>query len=203
MIKTLIFDLGNVILKVDKTEQFKKLAADSSKTVSYIKAFFENSGFRKAFERGELKPKQFYYKTAKELNLKMSFNDFKKTWCHIFTLDEDVEKLIRALKRKFKLILLSNTDALHFKYIKNKYKIVTAFDEYVLSYEVGYRKPNPLIFLNALRKAKTLPFNCVYIDDIPEFVYAARLMGIRAFQYKNFKKLVDDLNKVKVLTKVL
>lgn len=203
MIKALIFDLGNVILKVDKTEQFKKLARDSNKTVSYIKTFFENSEFRKAFERGKLNPKQFYEKTAKELNLKMNFKEFKKTWCYIFTLNEDVEELIKILKRKFELILLSNTDVLHFEYIKNKYKIVNAFDERVLSYEVGYRKPNPLIFLNALRRAETLPFKCVYIDDIPEFVYVARLMGIRAFQYKNFKKLKSDLSKVGILTKTL
>ncbi|MDP3765162.1 MAG: HAD family phosphatase [Nanoarchaeota archaeon] len=203
MIKTIVFDLGDVILKVDKTGQFKKFATGSNKTVSYIKKYFENSSFRKAFERGELKPRQFYEKTAKELNLNMNFNDFKKTWCHIFTLNDDVEGLIKNLKGKFRLILLSNTDEMHFEYIKSKYRVVNVFDEWILSYEIGYRKPNPLIFLSALRKAKTLPFNCVFIDDIPEFVYVARLMGIRAFQYKNFEKLVGDLNKVKVLTKVL
>ena len=105
-----------------------------------------------------------------------NFKNFKKEWCNIFALNKNVEKLIINLKRNFKLILLSNTDKLHFKYLKNKYKIINAFDAYVLSYEVGYRKPNLLIFSDALKKAKTLPFNCIYIDDTP----AQTILEIRA-----------------------
>ena len=51
----------------------------------------------------------------------------------------------------------------------------------------------------ALKKAKTLPFNCLYFDDIAEFVYVARAMGIRAFQYKNYKKLKEDLSNAGIL----
>ena len=203
MIKTVIFDLGDVIVNVDKTEQFEKFAVKSNKSVPYLKKYFDNSYLRKAYGRGELSSRQFYCKTAKELNLKMGFNEFKKAWCNIFTLNKNVEKLVRDLKRNFKLVLLSNTDELHFEYIKNKFKIVNDFDEYVLSYIEGCMKPNPLIFWRAIKKSKTAPFNCVYLDDIYGFVFVARLMGVKAFQYKNFKKLVDDLNKVKVLTKVL
>ena len=178
MIKVIIFDLGNVIVKVDKTEQFKSFSVNSDNTVSCIKEYFENSYWRKAFEMGELKPKEFFEKTAKELNLKMDFDNFKKVWCNIFTLNKDIENLIKDLKKRFRLILLSNTDEVHFAYIREKFKIVNAFDEQVLSYKVGHRKPNPLIFLQALKKANTLPFNCVYFDDIPEFVYV-----IKYFQF--------------------
>ena len=202
MIKTIIFDLGNVIINVDNAKLFKELAAKSSKTASYTEKWFENSSCRKGFGNGKLTARQFYDKTAQELNLKINFNEFSKIWCDIFTLNEDVEKLIRDLKGKYRLLLLSNTDILHFDYIKNKYKIIDIFDDYVLSYKVGYSKPNPLIFLSALKKAKALPFNCAYIDDIPEFVYVARLMGIRAFQYKNFGKLANDLKRVKVYQKL-
>ena len=52
MIKAIIFDLGNVIVKVDKTEQYKKFSANSDKTVSYIKKYFDNSPIRKFFEKG-------------------------------------------------------------------------------------------------------------------------------------------------------
>ena len=199
MIKVIIFDLGNVIVNVNKTKQFKRFSADSNKSISYIKNYFENSYLRKAFERGGFNSEEFYDKVSNGLNLKMNFNNFKEAWCNIFSINKTIEKLIRTLKSDFKLVLLSNTDEMHFEYIKNKYKIVNEFDEYTLSYKVGYRKPNPIIFLNAIIKANTLPFNCIYFDDIPEFVYVARLMGIRAFQYKNFERLVDDLSKLKIL----
>ncbi len=200
MIKAIIFDLGNVVVKIDKAGQFKKFAASSNKPIPYIKKYFENSSARKAFERGEIDPRHFYEGVSKDLNLKISFDNFKNAWCDIFSLNEDVERLIRKLKGNFKLVLLSNTDALHFGHIESKYKIVNAFDEQVLSYKVGCRKPNPMIFLNALKKANALPFNCLYIDDIPEFVYIARLMGMKALQYTNFEKLVCDLDKAKILS---
>lgn len=203
MIKTVIFDLGNVIVSVDETNLYNALAKASSKNINEIIDYFEHSSTRKNFERGKFTAGEFYARVVKELNLKMNFKEFNKYYCNIFNLNDDVAKLIKKLRKNFRLILLSNTDKLHFEYIKNKFKVVNIFDDYVLSYKVGCRKPNPLIFLNALRKAKTLPFNCVFIDDIPEFVYVARLMGIRAFQYKKYEKLVEDLRKVKVLTKGL
>ena len=199
MIKTIIFDLGNVIVNFDETNIFKTWAAASNKSVPEIKKYFRNSSARKAFERGEINPSQFYSRTTEELGMKMSLNDFKKLWNEIFTLNKDVEKVIRNLKNKVNLILLSNTNVWQYEYVKNNYGIVGIFDKHVLSYEAGCRKPNPTIYLAALKKAKTLPWNCAYFDDIPEFIYAAGLMGIRAFQYKNCKKLVKDLNKLKIL----
>ena len=59
------------------------------------------------------------------------------------------------------------------------------------------RKPNPLIFIEAIKKSGTYPWNCAYFDDIPEFIVMARLIGIKAF------KLISDLKKVKVAAKVL
>src|SRR3989338_909204 len=198
MIKAIIFDLGGAIVNVDKTEQYKKFSADSNKPFSFIKDYLDTSYLKESFEKGRLNTAQFYSEIRRELNLKMNFKNFKKEWCNIFALNKNVEKLIINLKRNFKLILLSNTDKLHFKYLKNKYKIINAFDAYVLSYEVGYRKPNLLIFSDALKKAKTLQFNCIYIDDTPAFVCVAKLIGVKAFQYKKFNKLIYDLKNIGV-----
>ena len=203
MIKTIIFDLGSVIVNVDKTNLYRKWAEKSGKNVDEIIDYYENSPAGKKFERGKLNSKEFYERVVRELNLKMNFDDFKKIYCNIFTLDSDVAKLIQKLKKNFRLVLLSNTDALHFEYAKNKYKILDVFDDYVLSYEVGHSKPNPLIFWTAIKKSKTAPFNCVYFDDIAAFVFVARLMGIKAFQFKGYEKLISDFGKVNISSKVL
>ena len=202
MIKTIIFDLGNVIVNVDKSK-FRMFSRYSNKSVKQITKCIEESTLMKSFERGELSEEDYYKKVSKELNLKMDFEKFKSISCGIFSPRKDVEKLIRKLKKRFRLVLLSNTDAIHFEFIKKNYKILNAFDDYVLSYKEGCRKPNPLIFLKAIKKAKTSPFNCLYFDDISEFVLAARMLGIKAFQYKNFEKLRSDLKRFKEVAKVL
>ena len=198
MIKAVIFDLGNVTIKFDETPTFKIWADSSGKSFSEIKKFYQNSSTRKSFERGEITPKQFYDKYVEELGLKINYDDFEKSYCNIFSRNKEVEEIIKSLKGKVKLVLLSNTNEWQYEFCKKKFMILDLFEKRILSYEVGCRKPNPLIFLEALKKAGTLPFNCAYFDDIPEFVYIARLMGIRAFQYENAEKLKINLNEVEV-----
>lgn len=198
MIKAVIFDLGNVTVKFDETPHFIKWAACGKYSFDEVKSYYKNSSIRKAFERGEVTPKQFYNKFVEDLCLKISYNDFKNNYCNIFARNQEVEKIVKSLKGKVKLILLSNTNILQYKFCEKEFKIINIFDERILSYKVGYRKPNPLIFLKAVMEAETLPFNCAYFDDIAEFVYAARCLGIRAFQYKNTEKLRKDLKNIGV-----
>ena len=196
MIKCIIFDLGNVTIKFDEIPTFKKWSSCGKYSFDEVKNYYKNSSVRKAFERGEMTPKEFYYKYVEDLGLKITHKEFEKCYCDIFTRNLEIEKIIKSLKGKVKLVLLSNTNEWQYEYARKRYKIINIFDDYVLSYKVGCRKPNPLIFLKAIKKAKAFPFNCAYFDDIAEFVYAAKLMGIKAFQFKNFEKLKNDLRKV-------
>lgn len=193
MIKAIIFDLGNVTIKFDETPTFKKWASCGSKSFSEVKKYHENSSARKAFERGKIAPKQFYEKYSEDLGLKIGYGDFVNNYCNIFSRNKEVEEIIKSLKEKVKLVLLSNTNYLQYEHCKKKFKILKLFDERIASHEVGMRKPNPLIFLKAAEKAGTLPFNCAYFDDIKEFIHIARIMGVKAFQYKNTEKLRKDL----------
>lgn len=153
MIKAVIFDLGNVTVKFDEAPHFSRWAACGTKSFSEVKKYYQNSSTRKAFERGEVTPKQFYDKFVEDLGLKISYRDFKDNYCDIFSRNEEVEKIIKSLKGKVKLVLLSNTNVLQYEFAKKKFKIIDSFDEYILSYEVGCRKPNPLIFFKAIKKA--------------------------------------------------
>lgn len=196
MIKAVIFDLGNVTIKFDETPTFRKWAECGAKSFAEVKEYHKNSLIRKAFERGEVTPKQFYSKFAEDLGLRIGYDEFVQNYCNIFTKNIEVERIIKSLKGNVKLVLLSNTNVLQYEFARKKFKILDVFDERIASHEVGMRKPNPLIFLKAVKKAGTSPFNCAYFDDIAEFIYIARMLGIRAFQYKNTEKLKKDLKRV-------
>jgi len=200
MIKTIFFDLGNVITYVDHNKIFEGLAKYSDKDKKYIHDFFNRSIVRKRFDRGKLNAKEFFTSYKKDLNLKLNFNEFKKIWCSCFIgLNKEMEILLKKLKENYKLILLSNTDEIHFLYAQKKYKILKIFDDYVLSYEIGYSKPNPMIFLKALKKAKTKPGQTLYIDDLYQFVLTAKAFGIKSVQYKTMEKLKKDLKSKNVI----
>jgi len=199
MIKAIIFDLGNVTIKFDETPTLKKWASCGKKSFDEVKKYYQNSSTRKRFERGEVSPRDFYSKFVEDLGLKINYEDFVNNYCNIFIRNKEVEKIIKCLKGKVKLILLSNTNVLQYEFCKRKFKILELFDERIASHEVVMRKPNPLIFLKAVKKSGFLPFNCAYFDDIREFIFIARFFGIKAFQYRNIKKLKKDLKGIGVL----
>ena len=193
MIKCVIFDLGNVTIKFDEIPTFKKWSSCGKYSFDEVKSYYKNSSARKSFERGEINSKQFYDKYVKDLGLKITHKEFEKCYCDIFSRNPEAEKIIKSLKGKVKLVLLSNTNEWQYEYARKKYKIIDLFDEHVLSHKVGMRKPNPFIFIEAVKKSGVMPWNCVYFDDILEFVYVARIMGIRAFRYKNIGDLTSAL----------
>ena len=195
MIKCVIFDLGNVTIKFDETPTFKKWSSCGKYAFDEVKNYYKNSSIRKSFERGEITPKQFFDKYVQDLELKIGKEEFEECYCNIFNRNLKIEKIIKSLKGKVRIVLLSNTNEWQYEYARKKYKIIDIFDDYVLSHKVGKRKPNPFIFMEAIKKSKTMPWNCLYFDDIAEFVIMARLLGIRAHQYSGSLKLKDVLKK--------
>jgi FMN phosphatase YigB (HAD superfamily) len=74
--------------------------------------------------------------------------------------------------------LLSNTDTMRFGFIKRKFPEILIFDEYVLSFEVGFMKPHPQIYKEALERAGFRAKECVFIDDREENIEGAAKLGI-------------------------
>ncbi len=200
MIKSILCDLGNVIAFFDSSRIVQGLARHSDKKEQFVRDFFISSSARKKFDVGRISARQFFRDFSDNLSLNIGFGEFKKIWASCFlSKNADLEKLLRSIRKDYRLVLLSNTDEIHFNFIKDKFGVMDIFDDLVLSYEVGYAKPHPMIYLNAIKKARAFPRKIVYIDDIKAFVWAAKFFGIRSVQYTGFKKLESDLKQLKVI----
>ncbi len=66
---------------------------------------------------------------------------------------------------------------------------------FILSYEVKARKPDKAIFDAALELGDAKPEESFYIDDIPEYVDAAKSYGIHSHAFTGAKDLIDALEK--------
>ncbi|MBM4306558.1 MAG: hypothetical protein FJ123_07460, partial [Deltaproteobacteria bacterium] len=116
MIEVILFDLGNVILPFNHYQIAEKLLPfvqrkefqDPKKIFSYIFDF--KSGAINAFDAGELSPQEFFQSLKESLQFSISFDAFVPIWNRIFTEDREVSQIIRFLKGKYRLGLLSNTD---------------------------------------------------------------------------------------------
>jgi len=198
-IEVVFFDLGNVILPfnhfqiAEKLSQFsqRKEFQDPKKIFSYLFDF--EKGAVNPFDLGKISPREFFQAIKEDLDLSLSFDEFVPIWCDIFEEDQEVTRVILSLKRKWRLGLLSNTDSLHFNYIFLKFSILRAFDKWVLSYEVGFKKPAIQIFQKAIEWASVKPEKILYIDDTKEYVDAAGSLGIQSIHFISAPQLKGEL----------
>jgi len=199
-IKVIFFDLGNVILPfnhyqiAEKLSRFvkKKDFQDPKKIFSYI--FDPWDGAINPFDAGKLSPEEFFQSLKESLQLSISFDDFLPIWNEIFVEDQEVSEIIRSLKRKWRLGLLSNTDPLHFNYILTKFPIISSFDKWILSYKVGFKKPDPRIFRKAIEWASVEPQKVLFIDDTKDHVEAAVSLGMQGIHFISAHQMKEELS---------
>jgi putative hydrolase of the HAD superfamily len=100
---------------------------------------------------------------------------------------------VAALKRRYPLVLLSNTNVIHFEMLEAHYPILQLFDRRVLSHEVRAMKPSPIIYEAAVAKARCKASECFFTDDIAAYVQGACQCGIDAVQFQNQGQIEREL----------
>lgn len=158
----------------------------------------DNPNVHLDFDRGELSPREFYDKVRQILSANISQGEFFQMYNEIFTLKQDVIKTYKDLKGKYRLLILSNTDPERFGFIKKAFPDILAFDDFVLSYEHGYIKPQIEIYMIALKKAQAQPSECVFIDDIEENISAAASLGLNTIHFKPETDLRSELKHLNI-----
>lgn len=201
MIKTLIFDLGGVIVPLDFPAAYAAIGAISPHPAGEIRERIIATGLVDRLELGHVAPEAFAREMSAALGLELPYDRFCELWSGIFpphTLTPD--ELLAELHGRYRLLLLSNTNAIHFTYVKQRYPILRHFDDYVLSYELGVMKPDAAIYEAAVAKAGCRPEECFFTDDGEVNVDGARRAGIDAVQFLSVEKLREDLRARAILS---
>ncbi len=148
MTKLFVFDLGNVILPFDNHQIAEKLHGrsglrDTCTPSDIFRYLFDwEKGSINGYEEGLCSSLEFFFEVRDRYKLDLGFDEFKDIWNDIFAENTEVSEIVTCLKaRGFPLFLLSNTNELHFAYILERYPIVRLMDEWILSFEVGAKKP--------------------------------------------------------------
>lgn len=179
MIKTVYFDLGNVLLYFSLPKMFAQLSQICGLPAPQIQKLLFQTPLREQYEKGQIDTQALYRIFLSHAPREFSLNEFVDALSDIFTPNTALWPLVETLKSNgVRLILLSNTCECHFNRAYSHYPILQLFDHKVLSYEVSAWKPDPLIFQKALSFSQCKPEECFYTDDIPEFIHAARKNGL-------------------------
>jgi len=190
----IVFDLGMVLIPfnysiaVNKLNQIEKNLGNR-----FIEFYNSNYHLHREFEKGLISGSEFLNKMLAIVDHKLDRESFCKIYSEIFTLNKDVANLLPVLKKDYKLFLLSNTNSIHRKYGWQDCKFLKYFDELILSYEVKSLKPEKEIYRAVEKASGFSSAEHFFIDDVQEYVDAAKIIGWDAVQFVDYDRLIIDL----------
>jgi HAD superfamily hydrolase (TIGR01509 family) len=193
-IEALLFDLGKVLIDFNFETGIQALHASCSISRDRFDELLWDEIWIGRYERGEISTLEFHGYLRDSANLTMPLAEFRSTWSSVFLPKLLVsENLLLALKERYPLILVSNTNEAHIEFIGSNYRVLDHFDHRVYSYEVGSLKPDRKIFDHAIAVSGSSPEALFFTDDREENVLAASRLGIHAHQFKTESRLIDAL----------
>jgi len=193
--ETIFCDLGNVLINFDHRIAVKKILTKTKKNEHDIYQLFFDSGLTKDYEEGKISSSDFFKKVRDSLNLDIDNEKLLPIWNDIFfetPLNKKIQAFLADVKEKYKLVMISNINAAHWEFLKNKIPIFKKFDKLILSYEAGFRKPAKEIYDAALESVKIAPSKVFYIDDRKDLIEAASKFGIKGIAFEGeeaFRKI--------------
>ena len=186
MIKAIIFDWTEVIatdgLGDWLTKNFKEFDIGKDNLDDLV-------------NRGEITHEEFLQKISKILGTTPE-EIWQGTKKETF-INWDLVKIIKNIKQKYKIGLLSNFLAPWLREIIGENNLWNIFDEYIISSEYKMLKPNRDIFQKMLEMLKMSAGEVIFIDDRQVNIDGAERIGIRSILFKNNEQLINDLQKYK------
>lgn len=183
--KAVIFDLGKVLVPFDFMRGYRELERYCPYPTGEIRSRIAATRLVEPLEKGLIAPRDFVKQLSEALELRLGYEEFCRIWSCIFTGQLIPDSVLASLAERYRLLLLSNTNQIHFQVIQENYTLLRHFHACVLSYEVHAMKPEPAIFRVAVEKAGCRAEECFYTDDIAAFVEAAKDEGLDAVQFES------------------
>ncbi|KPL14550.1 hypothetical protein AMJ74_03170 [candidate division WOR_3 bacterium SM1_77] len=191
----MIFDCGGVIFHFSSDRIFKHWALVSGKDAIELKKKFDFGETYQKFERGEISPSVFRKKTMNKLEFKISDEEFDNGWNSMYMeLVPGIVGLLRELRSTYRLVALTNTNAIHAERWPILFSSVLEYFEKVFSsHVIGARKPEKRAYETVLNYLGVNPQSTIFFDDNPEFVRAAETMDISSVRVTSFKQMANEM----------
>lgn len=203
MSRTIIFDLGGVLLDLDFELAFKKMSQVLNVDLQYDalpeklrKAFID-------FELGKIKQEVFLWNLQMMTDKPPHGKPLMDAWnAMLIGFDPARFEMLLRLKKDYKLILLSNTNQIHldwiYRHLDKEYGIKDWDEEYFgktyYSHEIGLRKPNADIYEFVINDSRIDPNKAIFIDDSIENIVTANNVGLIGIHHPRNMEIIDVID---------
>jgi glucose-1-phosphatase len=186
-IEAIVFDLGGVIIELDFQRSFDQFAALSGKSAEEIHHGLLSSGLLLKYEKGEYSDIQFFEVIKQVFEIDASDEELEAAFVALLLhIPKERIDLIRGLAKDYRLFLLSNTNAIHYRAVNKILHRDTGcedlshlFETIFLSYEMALAKPGKEIYEEVIRQAQLNPATTLFLDDNAGNLEGASAVGIQ------------------------
>ncbi|MCL4388031.1 HAD family phosphatase [Candidatus Marsarchaeota archaeon] len=192
MIKLLIFDLGNVLLKYDDSQYYEYVSKKYGFQYEKVASIMERH--ETEMYTGRMKNSEFLHEVSKSLHIPVEKLEFEKYFIKKAKVNKGLLNFALSLKPRYKVVILTNV-------YRSRYKSMplvfdkSPFDRVFASCFIRMRKPSKNSYRYVLKKCKAKPEEAIFIDDRKENVAGAEKAGIKSILFRGNKSLFEKLSK--------
>ncbi len=201
-IEAVIFDLGGVLIDFEFGRAIDVAAQAAGLSAREVRERLFSSEMFCAFERGEISPQEFHAHIEALLACQLPYRTFCEAWNSIFTneIQANLDILYALQARGLKVGILSNTNVLHFDFLRERMRVLREIEHVYASHHIGSRKPEPAAFQKVLdQMGIAAASRAVFIDDLPENIAAAEAFGMRGIVASNAAAVLAGCRKLGLL----
>lgn len=189
MIQNIVFDIGNVLMDFRWAEYMLSLFGDDSETIEAVNQAIWHHGCWVSMDQGtpaeaaieeavhfDIQHESAIQQAFAEAGRAMHRCDYAIPW-------------IRELKDMGKHVFyLSNYSAFSIAANKDVLDFLPKMDGGIFSYKEKMTKPMHGIYRLLCERFKLKPAECLFIDDMPDNIKAAKECGFHAFLFEGYEK---------------
>lgn len=182
--KTIVFDLGAVLIDWNPRYFYRKIFTDEAEMEYFLKEIC-NSSWNLQMDAGKTFAQAGEEWAARYPRYAKQIKAFDAGWQEM--LGGEITKtvqLLRELKqKKYPVYALTNWSAEKFPIARQKFDFLKWFDGIVVSGEEKCVKPDPQIYHILLNRYHLQAKDCIFIDDNPVNIQAAKQLGFDAILF--------------------
>lgn len=199
MIKTIVFDIGNVLTDFRWNAYFREFGYDED-TLHRIGLATVKSPVWNEYDKGLMTEEEIlnaFIQNDPELEavLRQSLHNIRGLVAPVTY----AIPWIQDLKSKgYQVLVLSNFSHKAAVECKDALTFLPYTDGGILSYKDHVIKPDPAIYQLLIDRYSLCPEECVFLDDLPQNLLTASQLGMHTILFHNYEQAVEDLKKLGV-----
>ena len=199
-ISTVIFDLGGVVFSYDPDTRLQQFSAFTGETTNTVRKRLIDSGYSQSCDLGRFKGERAYREGIQALGHRMTMEHFRNMWVSVFEPNEEVVVLVRRLKTRAAIALLTNNSDLVRDGLEDSYPdVLELFRPQLFSADLGVMKPDPRIYQLVLNLLDSEPAETLFIDDTAKHIAGAQTMGLTTHHFRTAEILEKELEALALL----